>query len=148
MQLPKLEADSSVLDRDTLEELRAEGADFLQELFEMFVTEAPAAINRITEAFESSDLKTAGLQAHRLKGSAAGLGAKRLQELCGAVEQAARANQPAEARAHFGQLASECKRVLEAIAAESAALGSDAANDGSGGESRPGVNSAPATGKE
>jgi two-component system sensor histidine kinase/response regulator len=120
MQSRKAETLTPALDRNILEELRTEGDDFLEELFDMFVAEAPAGLKRITEAFQSSDLNTAGLQAHRLKGSAAGLGAKRLQELCGAVEQAVRANQPAAARALLDQLSSECQRVLEAIAAERA----------------------------
>lgn len=117
-------ADSGpVLDRAILEELRAEDADLLKELFDLFTAEAPAGIARIDAAFERGDLKTAALQAHRLKGSAAGIGAKRLQELCGAVEQAASANQQAEARTLFGRVTSECKRVQEAIAAERAATG-------------------------
>jgi HPt (histidine-containing phosphotransfer) domain-containing protein len=114
---------SRVLDRETLEELRAEGDGLLAELFDMFLAEAPAGLQRITEAFARGDLKTAGLQAHRLRGSAAGLGAKRMQELCGAIELAARAGRPNEARASFDKLGSEWKRVLDAIATERVVAG-------------------------
>jgi HPt (histidine-containing phosphotransfer) domain-containing protein len=118
MESPNTEGYTRVLDRETLEELRAEGDDLLTELFDMFLAEAPAGLQRITEAFERDDLKTAGLQAHRLRGSAAGLGAKRMQELCGSIEQAARTGHPAEARASFAKLASEYRRVMDAIAVE------------------------------
>ncbi len=117
------ETPGPALDRAALDELRAEGEELLTELFALFDAEAPAGLATICAACERGDLKTAGIQAHRLKGSAAGLGAKRLQDLCGAVEQAARANQPAQANALLGQLRAECTRVQEEIAAERAAAG-------------------------
>lgn len=123
MQPLHTEASTRVLDSATLEELRAEGDDLLVELFDMFLAEAPAGLKRIAQAFERGDLKTAGLQAHRLRGSAAGLGAKQMQELCGSIEQAARTGQPAEARASFSKLASECRRVMDAIVVERVASG-------------------------
>jgi two-component system, sensor histidine kinase len=124
---------SRVLDRETLEELRAEGDGLLAELFDMFLAEAPAGLQRITEAFARGDLKTAGLQAHRLRGSAAGLGAKRMQELCGAIELAARAGRANEARASFDKLASEYRRVMDAIAVERVVVGNHMTGTVSGG---------------
>ncbi|HZO81788.1 MAG TPA: PAS domain S-box protein [Candidatus Binataceae bacterium] len=130
MQSHPAQETEPALDCATLEELRAEGADLLAELFDLFDAEAPAGVQKISEALERGDLKTAGIQAHRLKGSAAGLGAKRLQELCSAVEQATRAERADEARAMFERMSSECARVREAIAAERGAAAKRAAPRG------------------
>lgn len=62
-------------------------------LLAAFVSSAPDWLTAIEEALHAGDAGTAEETAHRLRGSAATLGAGPLAELCGTVEDAARTGQ-------------------------------------------------------
>ncbi len=115
---------ASALNAEALQALRDDGYD-MNELIELFMSEAANAIAEIREAVGRSDRGTIAFQAHRLKGSAATFGARVMCELCQALQQAGDASEFATARALFDQLASECDLVCIALASERAAPSDD-----------------------
>jgi HPt (histidine-containing phosphotransfer) domain-containing protein len=77
-----------------LEELRALGSpgdDLLGEVIGVFLAEGPGGVRSIKEALASRDAGAVQRAAHRLKGSALGVGAGQLAALVAEVELAARA---------------------------------------------------------
>ncbi len=86
---PSVEA--LVFEARALERLRGLGeADFVREIVEVFLSEAPARLDAARAAFERGDLATVERTAHSLKSSAATLGGLRLAGVCEALEWAAR----------------------------------------------------------
>jgi HPt (histidine-containing phosphotransfer) domain-containing protein len=106
------------LDAETISDLRTEGDGLFADLVDLFLADAPVGIQEISDAFAGNDLKTVGLLAHRLKGSALTFGARKLGELCQGLELAGKAGEVAKAQALFSQLAPECSRVSDALRAE------------------------------
>ena len=85
---------TAIIDRSVLDEIRALGGpgdDLLSEVIGVFLADGPGQVRSINEALASRDAAAIQRAAHRLKGSASGLGARQLAALAGAVELAARA---------------------------------------------------------
>ena len=85
---------TAIIDRSVLDEIRALGGpgdDLLSEVIGVFLAEGPGQVRSVNEALASRDAAAIQRAAHRLKGSALGLGARRLAALVAAVELAARA---------------------------------------------------------
>jgi len=83
-----------IIDRSVLDEIRAlsgPGDDLLGEVIGVFLAEGPGQVRSVGEAMASRDATTIQRAAHRLKGSALGVGARQLAALVGEVELAARA---------------------------------------------------------
>ena len=83
-----------IIDRSVLDELRALGSpgdDLLAEVIGVFLAEGPGQVRSVNDALASRDAAAIQRAAHRLKGSALGLGARQLAALVGEVELAARA---------------------------------------------------------
>ena len=83
-----------IIDRSVLDELRTLGGpgdDLLGEVIGVFLAEGPGQVRRVNEALASRDAPAIQRAAHQLKGSALGVGARRLAALLAAVELAARA---------------------------------------------------------
>jgi len=104
-------------DRATLDELQAEGDTLLPELVGIFQRELTKALDELAGALEGHDCAAAARIAHTLKGSAGTFGATHMHEMAAKIDQAARANQPAQAAAMFGEFRSECERVRDYLAA-------------------------------
>jgi two-component system sensor histidine kinase/response regulator len=87
---------ADTFDPETVAELRSlpvEGeADGLVWLAKMFAQDAPARLAALREAYARGDHEGLARQAHTLKGSAAGLGAVRLADACGQLEDTLSAN--------------------------------------------------------
>jgi len=83
------------LDEGVLASLRGladpDGPDLLAELVELFMTDAPPRLAGIAQAVASSDAEALRRCAHALKGASGTLGARRLADVCGALEAAGRA---------------------------------------------------------
>ncbi|HNQ89632.1 MAG TPA: PAS domain-containing protein [Verrucomicrobiota bacterium] len=98
-----LEAAEPVLDPAVLSSLRQLNVpgqpDAVVEMGEMFCKNAAVLCERIRDAAERGDLEALKAVAHSLKGSAGGLGARRLARLCAATEAHAKAGDLAAARA-------------------------------------------------
>jgi HPt (histidine-containing phosphotransfer) domain-containing protein len=84
---------TAIIDRSVLDEIRALGGpgdDLLSEVIGVFLAEAPGQVRSVNEALAARDTAAIQRAAHRLKGSALGVGARQLAALVAAVELAAR----------------------------------------------------------
>jgi PAS domain S-box-containing protein len=80
------------LDADALQNLRDLGGDdFLREVVEAFLTDAPALIASLRSSLEQQNGEDLRRAAHTLKSNGATLGAEEFAELCRTVEQQAKA---------------------------------------------------------
>jgi PAS domain S-box-containing protein len=87
--------DESLLD-NLRQEMRGRGVNWL---IDIFLSELPNYLNAITQAIELDDSEKLYMAAHKLKGSVANLGGKRLIALCIQLETLARAGALNQAKA-------------------------------------------------
>ena len=77
----------SVVDQSVFEDLKQMvGEDFIGELLDTFLEDAPQLIAALGKAFESGDADAFRRSAHSLKSNAASFGAKELSEQAKALE--------------------------------------------------------------
>jgi len=79
-----------VLNGSVLAELQTLGADVVAEIVDLFLADVPARLTKLTQAIHDRSRDAVLREAHGLKGSALGVGAARLAELCAAIEHDAR----------------------------------------------------------
>jgi len=83
-------SESPVLDHsviDTLRMLTQPGEpDVLLEVLKMFLDEVPPRIERLRNAWAEGNIKEVHRAAHSLKGSAGNIGARRLYDVCKAID--------------------------------------------------------------
>ncbi len=81
---------NSVLNGETIESIREVSAmskrDILKEVIEIFITTTPEFLASIRQAFEGRDADVLAKEAHKLKGSAASIGACKVQSLAAQVQ--------------------------------------------------------------
>lgn len=78
---------------ENLREFQEEGEpDFLKELFKVFVSSTPQALELSERAVQDGDLKTAGKALSPLRSQSGSLGAKRLMTLCTEADLLSRQN--------------------------------------------------------
>jgi GAF domain-containing protein/DNA-binding response OmpR family regulator len=92
-------------------------ADFVVELIEQFVADAPSLAEAAREGVEVGDLETARRAAHTLKSNAATFGAHRLVEICRDLESAAKRGALEDAGPLVGAMARELDVALRAVPA-------------------------------
>jgi CheY-like chemotaxis protein len=119
---PGAHATDAVCDQETINQLRLEGEDFLRELIELFNVEVPKGLLELAQVLDARDCSRAAVIAHTLKGTAGTFGAKRMQELAAAIDQAARADSVDKASSMLEELRVECERVREVLEAQALAL--------------------------
>jgi HPt (histidine-containing phosphotransfer) domain-containing protein len=122
--LPDDHAGSTVLCSATMADLRAEGDDFLLDLIDLFVTEAPTRLALLTSALGAGDRSTAQRTAHTLKSTAAIFGAETMQAIAAAAELAARAGEFREVARLLAPLRTATEEVHRALLVERAMLSS------------------------
>ncbi len=115
--------DPAPVDRQVLANLRAElqmegEPDVIAELVELFLAGSPKTIGALGAAVAAGNAPGVREAAHRLKGSAASLGAGPLAALCATLEQEARAGSVANAPHLVPDLEAEYARVAAALALE------------------------------
>lgn len=82
-----------VIDRTTFEELKQmSGEDFISELIDAFLEEAPNMISQMHSALETQDVETFRRNAHSLKSNANTFGAVELGTLARELEMMGREN--------------------------------------------------------
>lgn len=106
---------SPAIDREIIEQLRAEGDNLLGELVVMFAAEVPRQLEALALALAKSDAAATRLAAHTLKGTAANFGAMRMQTLAKEIEDKGRDARLDGASATLVELRAECDRVREAL---------------------------------
>ncbi len=113
---PVINSSAAPFDPNTIATLRNDG--MFDELSELFLTDTPAAIERIGAAFALKDFKTAASESHRLKGSAAALGAQPMFELCQQLQLVGSIEDLEKAQPLFERLKLEAERACHALRAE------------------------------
>jgi HPt (histidine-containing phosphotransfer) domain-containing protein len=98
---------SSCLDAAVVAEIRAlsgPGEDVLAEVLALFIADVPQQLAGLRAALHAQDATTARQIAHRLKGTALGIGARQMGSVCALVENAARAGDLTAAAGHADPL--------------------------------------------
>jgi CheY-like chemotaxis protein len=90
----------------------------LVELIELFLKDAHPRLERMSSALQGKNLAAVALAAHSLKGSASNLGARRLAELCAALERQAKASDLGESAKLLLETQGEFHRVEAALVVE------------------------------
>ena len=104
-----------------LREAQEEGEpDFLTDLIDQFIREAPQQLRALREALAQGDLQTLAREAHRLKGGCNIFGAHPMAALCGNLEARGRAGSLRGADAVLAQLEGEFSRVQRSLESEKA----------------------------
>ncbi len=106
----------SLLDANILNSLRE--IDALEEVIEVYLTESPKLLQKMTEAIEQGDPAKLRDAAHSLKSTSGAIGAHTLAQLNQTLEQMTRAGNTAEAPVLIGKIATEYARVKAALEQE------------------------------
>lgn len=112
------DAADGVLDGPTLEALFesvGDNSEFLAELIDTYVADAPAQVASLRAALEAGDVEALVRPAHTLKSSSASLGALGLAEQCRQLEHAARDGSLGGAADAVEAIAAEVDRVATAL---------------------------------
>lgn len=108
------------IDLATFDELKqVSGGDFIVELVDTFLDEAPKLIDQMRSALKAADSESFRRAAHSLKSNAATFGAQRLAEQAKALELIGKENRLAET----GSRIDELEEKLRIVAAELRGLG-------------------------
>jgi histidine phosphotransfer protein HptB len=103
------------LDMTTFEELKAmSGADFIDELVDTFLEDAPKLITEMQTALQAGDAETFRRAAHSLKSNSATFGAMRLSAMAKDLEMLGRENKLGEAESRLP----EVEELLNTVEAE------------------------------
>jgi HPt (histidine-containing phosphotransfer) domain-containing protein len=103
-----------VIDKTTFQELKQmSGADFINELIDAFLEEAPKMISQMQAALLANDVESFRRNAHSLKSNALTFGAPELGALARELEMMARENNLA-----VGDRLEVLKETLERVAEE------------------------------
>jgi signal transduction histidine kinase/DNA-binding NarL/FixJ family response regulator len=96
-EIPPALPTNEVIDMNVIQKLRDLGGDddpnLVLELIDIFLTDAPVQMQRITEGLESGDVKIVERASHTLKSSSANIGAVSLSGVCQKMEESARKNE-------------------------------------------------------
>ena len=106
---------TSEIDTTVFEELKQmSGADFISELVDTFLDDAPKLMKELQTAVQAKDADTFRRAAHSLKSNAATFGAKHLSELARELEQMGKDSKLAE----VGDRLATLERTYQDAAAE------------------------------
>jgi two-component system, sensor histidine kinase and response regulator len=112
-------AEEPVIDRSLLEnlrELQGDGApDILNELIELFLSDVPLQLADLREAAEAGESNSVERIAHKLKGSAAHMGALRMRALLAELEEIGRSEELGAAPERISRAEEEFGRVRVAL---------------------------------
>jgi two-component system, sensor histidine kinase and response regulator len=107
------------LDKTTIDYLRSlrrgDGPSVLERAIDMYLENAPAALEELRRSIAGGDASAVWRIAHGLKSSSASLGAKQLAQHVGEMEGRARQNDLAEADSRFVSIETEFKKVSMAL---------------------------------
>jgi HPt (histidine-containing phosphotransfer) domain-containing protein len=112
---------SEHLDASVLADIRAlaiSGEDVLAEVMDIFLADVPIQLRALTTALEARDGEATWRVAHRLKGTALGMGAWRMANICATVECAARGQALEGVAAGLAELVAEFESTRLALERE------------------------------
>jgi len=98
----ELPEELAILDEKVINNLREEmSGSSINWLIDLFLTESPKYLSELHSAIQTADCMTVYQAAHKLKGSAANVGAKRLIAVCSQLERLGRAGEIEQAETLF-----------------------------------------------
>lgn len=106
----------SLLDANILNSLRE--IDFLEEVIEIYLTESPKLLHKMTEAINQGDISQLRDAAHSLKSTSGAIGANTLAQLSQTLELMTRIGNSAEAPALIAKIETEYRLVKAALKQE------------------------------
>ena len=110
-------SDKPVFDRETaLDRVNGE-SELLDEVIELFLTDAPNRLAEVRNALQQGDPKRLQIAAHSLKGAAGYVGAERTSAQAFKLEDLGRRGELSQARDEYHLLEREVESLREAIAA-------------------------------
>jgi histidine phosphotransfer protein HptB len=104
-----------VINPDRLREVAMGDDEFLCELIDLYLSDAPQQVEALGQAVSSQDGTAVSAAAHKLKGSCGNIGADGLVALCQELEASGRASRLQEMPNLFQQVAREFEEVSEAL---------------------------------
>ena len=104
-----------VINPDRLQEVAMGDEDFLKELIELYLNDAPTQLESLAQAVSSKDLSAVSAAAHKLKGSCGNVGADDLVSLCQKLEASGRASRLEELPELIQQASQEFQKVSKAL---------------------------------
>lgn len=106
----------SVVDQTVFDALKEMvGEDFIGELLDTFLEDAPQLIAALGKALEAGDAEAFRRSAHSLKSNAASFGAKVLSEQAKALEMVGREGHLDHAQSQLETLSAEYQKVAQAL---------------------------------
>jgi HPt (histidine-containing phosphotransfer) domain-containing protein len=103
---------------DLTEICQHNGDDVISVLLDMYFSEMPNRLRAICESARESNFSELTRAAHRLKGSSASLGARRMAEICGELEMFAKRSQTSNPPTNLlAALEAEARRLREVLPA-------------------------------
>ena len=114
-----MRVDARVVEEEALARLdRIGGNEFVIEMIELFLENAPVRLRRARQALEEGDVPTLHRAVHSLKSTAANVGARTLQETAAAAERRADEQDVDALPPLLEDLDRQYDRVREALTAE------------------------------
>jgi HPt (histidine-containing phosphotransfer) domain-containing protein len=104
-----------VINPDRLQEVAMGDDEFLHELIDLYLSDAPLQLEALSNAIGSQDVAAVATAAHKLKGSCGNVGADGLVALCQELEASGKAGRLGEFPDLFQQVAREFEEVNEAL---------------------------------
>jgi len=109
--------DAEALDR--VRQMQREGQpDILTRLIDVYLSSSKDLIENLEKALADGDVSGIELNAHTLKSSSANLGAMTFSQLCGELEEAARAGDTTNVQSQVEHITSEFEGVCDALRKE------------------------------
>lgn len=109
-----------LLDREWLLARYRGDVEFVKEVYQVFLQDAPPKLDRLARSLGGGDQADAAPAAHALKGMLATIGALGASELAARVEKCSRAGDLDQARSLLPDLSGTCDKVMDAVRRETA----------------------------
>ncbi len=115
-------SDSSILDSEAIENLRALGDEmdddsFLKEVIDIYLSDTPKRIDEIKECLASADAVRLTRAAHSIKGASANLGAQKVIEIAKHIEEKSRRESLEDLEGDIAELVTQFEEVKIALEA-------------------------------
>lgn len=104
-----------VINPERLQEVAMGDDEFLHELIDLYLSDAPMQLGALSNAVVSEDAAAVSAAAHKLKGSCGNVGAEGLVALCQKIEASGKAGRMQELADLYQQVAQEFEDVNEAL---------------------------------
>ena len=104
-----------VINPERLQEVSMGDDEFLRELIDLYLSDAPTQMQALERAVSSQDTSAVSVAAHKLKGSCGNVGAEGLVTLCQKLEASGKAGRIEELPRLFHEASQEFEKVSETL---------------------------------